>query len=290
MDFIQYFVNCGWDNQKQGDLTWRTGLCLVPFCNDYCMIPCYPLQNKWYWKETTYFLVLAWERGLEHVPWKLSNFIMFAGVRSCYDEGKRTAETLAMDYHRGELVNVCFLELFYKFVSIFILNTLNFAGDPWFYLWLAIYMVLKLIPVISNMLLLKVSEYVHDCCCCSKFSSVFFLNFLLFFLGLTSFFPYLLICHQIWNFSQLYLVFSSIASMDKFLVLMMMFSTVFVQNSSLVVHLTSFAVQDENIFFMSILELICILMGHLLSFWMSKVSYKAMYAGSHCPYFQHLWP
>jgi UDP-glucuronate decarboxylase len=52
------------------------------------------------------------------------------GVRSCYDEGKRTAETLAMDYHRGELVNVCFLELFYKFVSIFILNTLNFAGDP----------------------------------------------------------------------------------------------------------------------------------------------------------------
>jgi hypothetical protein len=55
---------------------------------------------------------------------------MFAGVRSCYDEGKRTAETLAMDYHRGELVNVCFLELFYQFVSIFILNTLNFAGDP----------------------------------------------------------------------------------------------------------------------------------------------------------------
>lgn len=24
-----------------------------------------------------------------------------AGVRSCYDEGKRTAETLSMDYHRG---------------------------------------------------------------------------------------------------------------------------------------------------------------------------------------------
>jgi len=28
------------------------------------------------------------------------------GVRSCYDEGKRTAETLAMDYHRGAGVEV----------------------------------------------------------------------------------------------------------------------------------------------------------------------------------------
>ncbi|RWW27042.1 hypothetical protein GW17_00008548 [Ensete ventricosum] len=26
------------------------------------------------------------------------------GVRSCYDEGKRTAETLTMDYHRGAQV------------------------------------------------------------------------------------------------------------------------------------------------------------------------------------------
>jgi len=31
------------------------------------------------------------------------------GVRSCYDEGKRTAETLTMDYHRGANVEVCFL-------------------------------------------------------------------------------------------------------------------------------------------------------------------------------------
>ena len=28
------------------------------------------------------------------------------GVRSCYDEGKRTAETLTMDYHRGANVEV----------------------------------------------------------------------------------------------------------------------------------------------------------------------------------------
>ena len=30
-----------------------------------------------------------------------------SGVRSCYDEGKRTAETLTMDYHRGAEVEVC---------------------------------------------------------------------------------------------------------------------------------------------------------------------------------------
>lgn len=30
------------------------------------------------------------------------------GVRSCYDEGKRTAETLTMDYHRGAGVEVNF--------------------------------------------------------------------------------------------------------------------------------------------------------------------------------------
>ncbi len=55
---------------------------------------------------------------------------MFAGVRSCYDEGKRTAETLAMDYHRGELVNVFFLKLFYKFVSIFHSQYLQLCCRP----------------------------------------------------------------------------------------------------------------------------------------------------------------
>lgn len=34
---------------------------------------------------------------------------LFIGERSCYDEGKRTAETLAMDYHRGAGVEVTFL-------------------------------------------------------------------------------------------------------------------------------------------------------------------------------------
>lgn len=32
-----------------------------------------------------------------------------AGVRSCYDEGKRTAETLTMDYHRGANLEVNWL-------------------------------------------------------------------------------------------------------------------------------------------------------------------------------------
>ncbi|KAH0765535.1 hypothetical protein KY285_001406 [Solanum tuberosum] len=34
------------------------------------------------------------------------------GVRSCYDEGKRTAETLAMDYHRGLNVEVRIARIF----------------------------------------------------------------------------------------------------------------------------------------------------------------------------------
>lgn len=34
------------------------------------------------------------------------------GVRSCYDEGKRTAETLTMDYHRGADVEVMKISLF----------------------------------------------------------------------------------------------------------------------------------------------------------------------------------
>ncbi|GJN17234.1 hypothetical protein PR202_gb04285 [Eleusine coracana subsp. coracana] len=35
-----------------------------------------------------------------------------AGVRSCYDEGKRTAETLTMDYHRGGGVEVRIARIF----------------------------------------------------------------------------------------------------------------------------------------------------------------------------------
>ena len=38
---------------------------------------------------------------------------MISGERSCYDEGKRIVETLAMDYHRGAGVEVgyVFVEL-----------------------------------------------------------------------------------------------------------------------------------------------------------------------------------
>jgi UDP-glucuronate decarboxylase len=34
------------------------------------------------------------------------------GVRSCYDEGKRTAETLTMDYHRGANLEVRIARIF----------------------------------------------------------------------------------------------------------------------------------------------------------------------------------
>ncbi|RWV96936.1 hypothetical protein GW17_00040312 [Ensete ventricosum] len=35
-----------------------------------------------------------------------------AGVRSCYDEGKRTAETLTMDYHRVPMLQVRIARIF----------------------------------------------------------------------------------------------------------------------------------------------------------------------------------
>jgi hypothetical protein len=38
----------------------------------------------------------------------LNYYVGILGERSCYDEGKRTAETLAMDYHRGAGVEVVF--------------------------------------------------------------------------------------------------------------------------------------------------------------------------------------
>jgi len=34
------------------------------------------------------------------------------GIRSCYDEGKRVAETLMMDYHRQHKVDVCIVRIF----------------------------------------------------------------------------------------------------------------------------------------------------------------------------------
>nr|XP_018686128.1 PREDICTED: UDP-glucuronic acid decarboxylase 4-like [Musa acuminata subsp. malaccensis] len=38
--------------------------------------------------------------------------MVLTGVRSCYDEGKRTAETLTMDYHRGAQVEVRIARIF----------------------------------------------------------------------------------------------------------------------------------------------------------------------------------
>ena len=45
-----------------------------------------------------------------------SNFLdlslgILLGERSCYDEGKRTAETLTMDYHRGAELEVTIIFL-----------------------------------------------------------------------------------------------------------------------------------------------------------------------------------
>ena len=39
------------------------------------------------------------------------------GVRSCYDEGKRTAETLNMDYHRGAGLEVSFFFFFFNLLN-----------------------------------------------------------------------------------------------------------------------------------------------------------------------------
>lgn len=44
------------------------------------------------------------------------------GVRSCYDEGKRTAETLSMDYHRGLGIEVIYLFLPLLLVNIMYLT------------------------------------------------------------------------------------------------------------------------------------------------------------------------
>ncbi len=61
------------------------------------------------------------------------------GIRSCYDEGKRAAETLTMDYHRQNNVNVAIVRIFNTYgprmlpddgrvVSNFIVQALR--GDP----------------------------------------------------------------------------------------------------------------------------------------------------------------
>lgn len=43
---------------------------------------------------------------------QMFKYLNWLGVRSCYDEGKRTAETLTMDYHRGAEVEVTGPDIF----------------------------------------------------------------------------------------------------------------------------------------------------------------------------------
>jgi hypothetical protein len=55
-------------------------------------------------------------------------------VRSCYDEGKRTAETLTMDYHRGANLEVRDHHQHFNHLPL-TLDQLNFNGNEsiWFY-------------------------------------------------------------------------------------------------------------------------------------------------------------
>lgn len=50
--------------------------------------------------------IVACKSGRPQSHTKTPLFWSCTGVRSCYDEGKRTAETLTMDYHRGDHVQV----------------------------------------------------------------------------------------------------------------------------------------------------------------------------------------
>eukprot|EP00187_Rhodella_violacea_P008525 CAMPEP_0174889358 /NCGR_PEP_ID=MMETSP0167-20121228/4617_1 /TAXON_ID=38298 /ORGANISM="Rhodella maculata, Strain CCMP736" /LENGTH=349 /DNA_ID=CAMNT_0016126737 /DNA_START=90 /DNA_END=1139 /DNA_ORIENTATION=- len=55
------------------------------------------------------------------------------GVRSCYDEGKRVAETMAMDYHRQHAVDVAIVRIFNTYGPRMVLNdgrvVSNFVGQ-----------------------------------------------------------------------------------------------------------------------------------------------------------------
>lgn len=60
---------------------------------------------------------------------------MLPGVRSCYDEGKRTAETLAMDYHRGADVQVGHFQVLLAIYGINVPLSFDFVG-VFIVLWL----------------------------------------------------------------------------------------------------------------------------------------------------------
>uniref|UniRef100_A0A3Q7HXL7 UDP-glucuronate decarboxylase n=1 Tax=Solanum lycopersicum TaxID=4081 RepID=A0A3Q7HXL7_SOLLC len=65
---------------------------------------------------------------LEH-PQKETYWGHHLGVSSCYDEGKRTAETLTMDYHRGANVEEMKISLFRNKFNIKVRNQQSFQGE-----------------------------------------------------------------------------------------------------------------------------------------------------------------
>lgn len=84
--------------------------------------------------ETTLSVHIFWFWFVSLVS-KLMISMKYSGVRSCYDEGKRTAETLTMDYHRGAGVEVC--------IKYIVINTID-TGCLIF-----CFLLLLLLPMIS---------------------------------------------------------------------------------------------------------------------------------------------
>lgn len=66
------------------------------------------------WSWLTAFVVCLWQT---YCGW------IWTGVRSCYDEGKRTAETLTMDYHRGAGVEVISISFLLRFTFLIVVMT-----------------------------------------------------------------------------------------------------------------------------------------------------------------------
>ncbi|CAL9066245.1 unnamed protein product [Musa banksii] len=68
-----------------------------------------PLQHpqvETYWGKLADFTWMVEQNMVSYIAYVSFVCLPIAGVRSCYDEGKRTAETLTMDYHRGAQLEV----------------------------------------------------------------------------------------------------------------------------------------------------------------------------------------
>ena len=89
-------IYLNWRMWSSGGLVW---------CGQH-MLPVLVVTSGLWDRTDTGRLVLpmAWP-GPVHLTYTCFGW---TGVRSCYDEGKRTAETLTMDYHRGANVEVRF--------------------------------------------------------------------------------------------------------------------------------------------------------------------------------------